>query len=271
MFINPLHQTLTTILSISLLGISACANNPINQRQAIDLSNPGRIELQITANDPALAVANIAQEVSQNLAGWDYPVGNKAGETFSHNLKVTVDKVEYGDTPTGFSFSSGNSDPRAMGFQKTFVLPITCRLSAIARPEQSSELKMGFAENRANKLFLGADKLADHISTVCFNVLSEVKWPKKTAEYAGSTTVKSPGWMPEIRIETKEIPAASIEQVPMADKVKISPSNPGAVDGDTAKTSIETKTIPPNTEHRKQIIIYNQGSPVILELGHERR
>jgi len=56
-----------------------------------------------------------------------------------------------------------------------------------------------------------------------------------------------PIWMPQVKIET--IPAP----VP-AGKVK---------------TAVHSEI--DNTEERKQIIIHNQGSPLILKFGHERR
>ncbi len=255
---KSLRLKLLSFCSILLLGIAACATNSLKKQQAFDFSNPGRIELQITTNDPSLSIETTRLEVSKNLADWDYPMGAREGESVSHVLKATVGSVEYGDTPTGFSFSSGDSDPRALGFQKTFVLPIICQLSSITHPEQSGELKLGFSTDEASKTFLRVDKLADHISTVCFNLLTELKWPIKPKQSTDTTTIKSPSWMPEIRIETKEAPV--VEPVE-----KVTPNKPNDNNG------IETKTVAPTTEHRKQIIIYNQGSPVILELGHERK
>jgi hypothetical protein len=255
---KSLRLKLTSFCSILLLGIPACATNSLKKQQAFDFSSPGRIELQITANDPSLSIETTRLD----------PVGAKEGESFSHVLKATVGSVEYADTPTGFSFSSGNSDPRAMGFQKTFVLPITCQLSSIAHHEQSGELKLGFSTDETSKIFLGSDKLADHISTVCFNLLTELKWPKKIEKIADTTTIKTPSWMPEIRIETKDVPVAPVNPVNKAttpDDNKASPVNSNDIEG------VEAKIIAPTTEHRKQIIIYNQGSPVILELGHERK
>ena len=262
---KSLRPILFSFCHILLFGVAACATNSIKKQQAVDLTETGRIELQITANDPSQSSETVSHEVSKNLAAWDYPVGAKEDEPFSHTIKATVGAVEYGDTPSGFSFSSGNSDPRAMGFQKTFVLPITCQLSSIAHPEQSGELKLGFSTDEASKVFLGSDKLADHISTVCFNLLTELKWLIKPKQSTDTTTIKSPGWMPEIRIETKEVPLAPVNKATTPDDSKASPSDSNEIEG------VEAKTIAPTTEHRKQIIIYNQGSPVILELGHERK
>lgn len=254
-----LRQAIRYICFIALLGVTACATNNIKTQQVFDFKNLGRIELQITANDPSALSESVGAEVGKNLADWNYPVGAKDGAAFSHVLKATVESVEYGNTPPGFSFSSGNSDPRAMDFQKTFVLPITCQLTSIDHPEQTSELKLGFSADQTSKFFLSSDKLADHISTVCFNLLTELKWPEKPKKDTDEKTIKSPGWIPEIRIETKETPPT--ESVHKLTPIKNSSDKVDDVESST----------PSNAEPRKQIIIYNQGSPVILELGHQRR
>jgi hypothetical protein len=254
-----LNHPIKSIFSIALCGLVACAPNRVKPQKAFDYSKLGRIEVQVSANDPTILPQGIVEDVSKNLAGWDYPVGGKNAESFSHILKATVGTIAHGATPPGFSFSAGNSDPRALEFQKTDVLPINCVLTSIAYPAQASELNMGFAAIPTSKLFLSPDKLADHISTVCFNLLTEVKWPL-TAKKATDekSTIKPPSWMPEIRIETKETPANPVNKAAPANRV------------DSNVVDVETKA-PTDNEHRKQIIIYNQGSPLILELGHERR
>jgi hypothetical protein len=246
--------------SITVLGLMACTTPAVKKQQVFDFTNIGRIELQITASDPAILPPGLIDEVSSNLAGWDYPVGAKNGEAFSHALKASVGEVTYGTTPTGFSFSSGNSDPRALDFQKTYVLPISCKLTALAQPGQVSELNLGFATNLAGKDFLARDKLADHIGTACFNLLTEVKWPLQAQKVSGEATpIKSPAWMPEIRIETKETTTKPVDKVAPTD-------NP-----DSKAIDVQTYTPSSTSDQKKQIIIYNQGSPVILELGHEHR
>lgn len=262
----PKRYLIKPICATALCSLAACSTNTVKTQSAFDFSNPGRIEMQISADDGTVIPKGLAEEVSKNLIGWNYPMGTKNGESYSHILKAKVGVVTHSATPTGFSFSAGNSDPRAIDFQKADVLPITCVLTAIAHPDQASELKLGFVEDKTSKVFSGEDKLADHISTVCFNLLSEVKWPKKAEKTTGSTTIKSPSWMPEIRIETKEAPVGAVEKPSTTDNVQATPNKAGD------SKDIEVKTVAPaNTEHKKQIIIYNQGAPVILEFGHERR
>lgn len=255
---KPLRRTVGYLYIIILSGSVACTPELVKKQQAFDFGNLGRIELQIVGINPSASTTDIAQQVGKNLVAWDYPVGAKDDQAFSHVLKATVGSVEHTSTPTGFSFSSGNSDPRAMDFQKADVLPISCQLASIAHPDQTGELKLGFPADKTSKFFLASDKLADHISTVCFNLLSEVKWPLNIKKDTDEKIIKPPSWMPEIRIETKETPVGPIR--------KPAPTN----NGDGKGIDLETNT-PTNDEPRKQIIIYNQGSPLILRFGHERR
>ncbi|MEQ1529491.1 MAG: hypothetical protein ABL925_09255 [Methylococcales bacterium] len=228
---------------MALLGLAGCAPDLIKKQQVFDFKNIGRIDLQISADQASVLPADIKQQVSNNLSAWNYPVGNTAGQSFSHTLTATVGNVEHGNTPTGFSFSAGNSDPRAPDFQKIDVLPITCRLQAISHPVQSNELSMGFTATQKDRRALATEKLSDHISTVCFNLLKQVGWPEP--DQKPDSQPSKPLWIPEIRIENKTVS----EQKPNSTE--------------QAPVDIE--------EPRKEIIIHNQGSPVILHFGHERR
>lgn len=241
------QRTIKTGLVLILFGLSACSTGVVKQRQAFDFSHVERIDLVIMAHDPASLPMGINQQVLKNLAEWRYPVGTEAGKTFSHTLTATVSKVERGNTPTGFSFSAGNADPRALDYQKMDVLPISCTLTSNANPEQMSELSMGFTASDTDRRALAKAKLTDHISTVCFNLLREAKWPLTKAAVAPTKTQSS--WMPEVQIETKETPAPSAKTA--------------------EKATPEGSAV--ESEPRKEIIIHNQGSPVILNFGHERR
>jgi hypothetical protein len=242
----PLRRIAECVYIIALCGIIGCTPNVVKKQQAFDFSNIGRIELQLDGIDSSASSDEIGLQVVKNLAEWGYPLGAKDSQPFSHTLKATVDKIVHGNTPTGFSFSSGNSDSRALDFQKADVLPIRCELVAIAHPEQSGELNMELMASQKDKQALASNKLADHISTVCLNLLRELKWPEPL-KIDGLESNK-PSWMPEIRIETKEVPAN-----PAADKVNV---------------EVEESA---DTDVRKQIIIHNQGSPVIFQFGHERK
>lgn len=228
---KQITKAITSLFTLILC--SACSPELVKSPSALVLDKVGRIELQIESKDLPATQEELGKQVSKNLSDWGYPIGAEPSQAISHILTATVDDIVHGSTPTGFSFSAGNSDPRAMDFQKANVLPIHCQLQSVAYPEQSNALDMGFSASRQQ----ATTELADHISTVCFNLLRAVNWPKPAQGKAPSSM--KPAWIPEVQIENK-------------------PSK-----------SLDTPT--PSTEPRQQIIINNQGSPVILHFGHERR
>lgn len=244
------------LIAMTVYGFIGCATNPVKTQQPLELENVGGIELHIEAADSSVLTAELNKQVNDNLTGWHYPIKAQEGRPVSHKLIATIAAIEHTDTPTGFSFSAGNSDPRAMNFQKAEVLPIHCQLTAIKHPEQTGELSMGFTVSTDDKRSLKTHKLADRISTVCFNLLREVKWPQSVP--ASQAESKPPRWMPEIRIEETQ------DAAPMASDPK-SPSS-----AEAAEKPNSTR-LSDNGTPRKQIVIHNQGSPVILHWGHERR
>ncbi len=250
---KPLRRTVRYFYLIIMCCTAGCAPDLVKKQQAFDFSNIGRIQLQLEGIDPSVSPSDIGQQVSKNLADWNYPIGAKGSQSYSHVLKAAVGKIEHGSTPIGFSFSSGNSDPRAVEFQKADVLPISCQLIAIAHPEQTGELNMELMVSEHDKHVLASSKLADHISTVCFNLLRELKWPEYPKNEAYETI--KPSWIPEIRIETKQAP---------------SPVKQDKSGNDRDTMNVENQT-PDNIGSRKQIIIHNQGSPMIFQFGHERK
>ena len=227
--------------------LTACASSLEKKQAQLDATAIKQIDFKIgtikqESLKSTLPKQDMVARITRNLADWGYPIG-VGNQTFSHTLTAGIGLIELGETPAGFSFSAGNSDPRAIDFQKTSILPISCELTSIAHPDQTTYLHMDFAANHS----ISEDKLVDHISTVCFNLLKGLDWPDKTQNQPASRF--KPGWIPEVRIETVTSP---IEK----EKVDI----PGKI-----------KTVTSTGEDRKQIIIYNKGSPVILKFGHERR
>ena len=79
------------------------------------------------------------------------------------------------------------------------------------------------------------DKLVDQITTTCFNLLDELKIPSVQQAQQEVTTYK-PAWLPSVQVVVKA-PETTVEE----------------------------------TETDKELIINNQGSPLILHMGHERR
>ncbi len=239
--------------SAIICALTACAPSLEKQQAPFDTASVKLIEVKIGKIKPSLLTSTMPQQemvsrVSGNLADWGYPVESKGNPAFSHTLTAEVGLIELSETPPGFSFSFGNSDPRAIDFQKADVLPISCELASIAHPEQTTHLHMDFAAGNSiaqpSGQAISADKLVDHISTVCFNLLSELDWPDKTQKQKPSSA--KPGWIPEVRIETVTSPI------------------------EAGKAAAPGKTVTGNNEGRKQIVIQNQGSPVIFSFGHER-
>ncbi|MDP3839587.1 MAG: hypothetical protein Q8Q54_11760 [Methylococcales bacterium] len=183
-------------------------------------------------DDLGVSAPPLQEKVIYNLNEWRFPM---VTGTATHSLEVSIGKIENSTTPVGFSFSSGNSDPRSLAFQRDDVLPVTCRLIAQKHPAQHAELTMSFSAEKPVK----AEKLADHISTVCFDLLDDLHFlaPETTK------TLKTPAWMPTVKVETVPEPQPKVN-------------------------SAEQPIVP--AEERKQLIIQNQGSPLILKMGHDR-
>lgn len=229
--------------------LSACTPALEKKQAFFDVAAVKQIEFKIGSIESSSLTSTFSRpdnttRIAKNLSDWGYPIAVKDHPAASHTLTAEIGLIEHGDTPSGFSFSVGNSDPRAIDFQKADVIPISCELTAIARPEQTRYLYMDFAVGNADTSAISANKLVDHVSTVCFNLLSELKAPQ-TSKIEPDAGIK-PGWMPEVRIETVSAPVA-----------EGTASAPG-----TSVIQAE--------EGRKQIVIHNQGSPVVFSFGHDR-
>ena len=211
-----------------------------------------------------------AARVSRNLGGWGYPV--EAGEgDYSHILEARIGKIEHKSTPTGLSFSVGNSDPRAPEFQKADVLPVDCVLYPTARPKEVAHMYMDFV---AGSDATAPENLVNHAATVCFNLLGELKLARAQAPAGTAGTTGSPSWMPEVRIEVVEKPAPGSK--PVVPAAPVAPPDAASRSGTPvaqppAEAAPSVRTESRTGEGRKQIIIHNQGAPVILEFGYERK
>ncbi|MCX7098823.1 MAG: hypothetical protein NTV43_13055 [Methylococcales bacterium] len=232
-------------LLILMLGLPACT--PALKKPAIPFNMALVKQISVEISQPNSTGNEATSQVAKNLAGWGYPINTSSQQGVSHVLKAIVGEIKEGSTPTGFSFSAGNSDPRALDFQKMRVLPISCELTSVAHPDQNVFLQMDFvAETVFSKPSQLSEKtLIDHMSTVCFNLLHELDWPEQSPLAAPASNTLQ--WMPEVRIET------------ISDTLTTEPAE--ALGKNVAKAS----------DGRKQMIIHNQGAPIILQFGHERR
>jgi hypothetical protein len=243
--------------------VTACSTGQVKSSQAIDLSNPSQIKIEIATYNDSARTNSLEDQVAKNLQTWHFPVTHESTLPASHLLTVLIGVVEHGSTPAGFSFSPGNSDPRALEFQKADVLPITCRLTPTNHPDQSAELNMGFSDSLVNGPKPNLTALSDHISTVCFNLLREIVWPIKQPK--GEVIAGGNSWMPEIRIETEE----------EAEKI-VSPKSTETTKVEAAQPIEKREPSKPVTkeiikEGRKVYIIHNHGNPITFKFGNDRK
>ncbi|MGZ8191494.1 MAG: hypothetical protein ACXWTS_09745 [Methylococcaceae bacterium] len=258
---NPLHTCTNKPALIVLSGFFSVILSTASVAQTtsgqIDTAAVTDIEVRIADNHPdqfgfTLPLQQMLERVANNLAQWHFPVSVSPKKNYSHTLEAYIGLIKNDKTPVGFSFSIGNSDPRATDFQKADVIPVSCRLTANDNLKQSVELEMSFS---AKQLLKGSkphadqakivDKLVEDLSTVCFDLLDDLKWTKP--EQHSVPGLIQPNWMPQVKIET--VP----EPVP--------PATPD-------KTAVHSEIN--NSEERKQIIIHNQGTPLILKFGPDR-
>ncbi|MGI9213399.1 MAG: hypothetical protein ACR2HF_13085 [Methylococcaceae bacterium] len=246
-------QTATLLLGVSLLSACTTGIKPDNR-----LPHPEAVRQILFRMDPE----DWSRDISRNLQSWNYPVASETQEldaSPTHILSAAVGRVEQSSTPAGLSFSMGSSDPRAPDFQKATVVPVVCTLRSADKPDESAALTMRFTSNPDRPDSRAA--LINHISTACYNLLSDLRIPRKSKTGTPSTTV--PSWMPEVRIEIKEQPKTSPQRTPAT------LPDPAPVDEPASPASLQTEQTSP--EGRKQMIIHNQGTPVILEFGYDRK
>ncbi len=205
-----------------------------------------------------ISAPELREHIAANLAEWGYPVQKTAAQ-FSHRLVTELGIISHQSTPVGLSFSSGNSDPRSPDFQKADVLPISCRLYPAGSDQVLAERTITYSvhalgpEQGAAKL---TAKLADQISGTCLDVLESQKLA--VTKPLSETGTFQPKWLPDVRVEVKQVQS----QIPAAAQVA-----PLTSEASAAAAKPENS----NDQSEKEIIIYNQGSPLILKFGHERR
>ncbi len=249
-------------LTVIILLSTGCANMLEKKSTPFDTSQVSGMHFQFENDSRILGLQipkeDIVPQVTKNLAEWGYVFTSKESNEYTHDLMINVGSIQKGSTPVGFSFTAGNSDPRALEFQKAQVLPMTCSLIPKDQNELRAELVMevmvdSFLTLKKNPVKFPQliDQLTEDISTTCFNLLSSLRI--NTLPVADDVAEKSiaPKWMPEIRIEIEndlEVDASTATDTPST----------------SGKNIIKA---PP----RKRIIIHNKGNPVIFKFGHERK
>lgn len=200
----------------------------------------------------------IAAQVSANLKSWGYAVTDQTSPQVTHRLEGKVGQIKQSATPTGFSFSAGNSDPRALDFQKAKTIPVTCSLVSLENNELAASHTMEFSATSGwsgTALATTSETLIDWLSTVCLNHLKNLNI--NTAAPDQNKHTSKPSWAPQVLIEV-ETPAETPPEK--------SPETP-----QPSTTVAPAGNVRIETEPRKQMTIYNQGTPLILKFGRDRQ
>lgn len=249
-----IRQTILILLAY-LLTTAECLS--AGDLAGIDKASVRNIEVILDEDNldqfgVTLEPSSIAAQIAKNLADADFPVNKPSEKAFTHTLKAHLSRIEHQATPTGFSFSMGNSDPRAQDFQKADVITVECVLTSKQNPRETAKQTMEF---NANSLKTLKDKnriaktLSDHVSAACYDLLDDLALEESAVPATeGGTAIKRPRWMPDIRIEVKNEPAPE-------------KNSTGGIT-DKAESA---------EEPRKEMTIHNKGTPVILKFGYDRK
>ncbi len=242
-------------LATSIFTASACSTMPKKNNAWFDASQVKKMYFKFEHSSKFfgadLQEQAIASQIAGNLAEWGYKIYSKNSDDYSHRVTIEIGSIKHDSTPAGFSFSSGNSNPRSPNFQKADVLPMRCLLTPKDEPDKNAELSILVDTSdylrhadKANQQQKLVKLLVNDLSTACFNLLDNLR--VKTALAEKQTKPGKPSWIPAIRVEvTNDNESSTIDTVDdMAQKSKKEP--------------------------KKRIIIYNQGTPVIFKFGPER-
>lgn len=195
-----------------------------------------------------LSAPLIEQQIAVNLRQWSFPIQVDNPES-SHRLLIKIGEIHRGSTPVGFSFNTGNSDPRALDFQKADVMPISCSLFSTQQPSLRYELTRHITapEVSAYSSTTLTPLLINQLSTVCFDLLD--KWPheKLAAMSDAHASRPIPNWLPGIRMTIQE------NALP-----KRQPLHSDETDNNSQ-------------DMQKTLMIHNNGDPVSITLGYERK
>ena len=121
------HLCNTFSLSLMLFINIGCSS--ISEKQVV-LLDPDQVHtMQFRVNNistdfkKTLPKEKISSRVSANLSESGYSLAMQDNSTYGHDLRGKIGFVKHRSTPAGFSFKAGNSDPRALDFQKADVVP----------------------------------------------------------------------------------------------------------------------------------------------------
>ena len=288
-----------------VLFFAGCAgSDKLTQPSGFDPENVHTIGFQLTGIDGGeleafrkQQLAEVSLEISRRFSQAGYSVSvtesSEPEKNFSHILEASVGASAFTETPKGFSFGLGNSDPRSSSFQKGVSTPITCTL----RSKENSDQVMVLKEHKSvpsgiNTLVLDADQQSqkkkrfyiENIGSTCHNLLSKLHiLPASAGEVEPATR-----FAPVVRIETeientgeredkRKDQRGSKSTTDFTQPTDIVEKSNEEAPAETVNQSKNTK--PPvavrNDQaedwRNKTMKIFNQGDTVILKFGVERR
>ncbi len=267
--LHYLSKKINVLFFALLVFISfGCSTTAEKKAKVFDSSKVNNILFEFNHNPKFLRAKlpkiEIATQVAKNLVEWGYKINADSSVDYSHVLSIKMGDITHASTPAGFSFGMGNSDPRSIDFQKADVIEMTCYITAKDQPENSAELDASVIaddylpfvkQNRWHKKLV--DMLVNDTSTLCFNLLNNLKI--QTEPYEKNMYSVKPGWFPDIRVEI----------VNDAEPEKDEPASPIENKKDEHSSSTESNKIKKTS--RKRMTIHNQGSPITIKFGHERK
>lgn len=202
---------------------------------------------------------------------------NRGLAGFSHLLEVSIETEQKKQSPVGFSLNIGDSDPRSPESQKVLVTPIHCTLMQLNAFREEGRLVQDRQVSRSEGWSDVQERAyARNIYSVCRALLAEIEFP-----LAHSKDLEAE---PGVRVETtyaddRPKAAAAAPVVKAKDdaaKSELASTAP-PVEQPTATPAKAPAAQPPSavkidrSSKRKQIIIYNPGDTLILEIGNNRR
>lgn len=235
--LNPAKKHLfAPLIVLEFLFLAGCATHgKITQSKRIEPQSIKTIGFRIENSESDKHSRNqtehfeaISREISRRFSAVGYPVtafesANSASRpvgkpvktsrpTYSHILEVSIGAIEQDDTPTGFSFALGNSDPRAEGYQKTTVIKIACTLCDLADPESAVTLvekKSAASSNDIEKELSPSLKrfYIENIGSTCHNLLIKLELYPRTPENADSQKLSKQPVRMETGFKTETAPA----------------------------------------------------------------
>lgn len=232
---------------------------------SLDIADANLPQFRHFAGVPALS-----GQVQTGLEAMGYRFAGP-GET-GYRLTAMLGLLGRQATPVGFSFNSGDSNPRGLNFQTALVLPVHCGLSrpGAGAAEAATDRNVAAGEDL---LDAAADKLnaalAEQIVATCLETLQQAKLPGTPA--AAAQQDFHPALPIAIQVENRPEPAGNGGDgngngAPAAQRDQDSGQTQGA-----AGTAPAAAAQPAGDAADKRIIIYNRGTPIILQFGPDRR